>query len=191
MNNLNNRCVNKTKRAIFVALEQLLTQKSYYKISVSNIIGVANVGRSTFYNHFETKDSMLEEYLELIFDELKLHSPYDVENNASIPVAELLNHIAGNKKIIQRLVSGDTSEIIFNKFKGYWNQSAEEFINTIISPETKTIVPRDLLINYITSSLIDMIKWWLINDMPYSANQMEDYWVALAKPTLFSQLMSK
>jgi AcrR family transcriptional regulator len=191
MNNLNDRCVNKTKRAIFVALEQLLMQKSYYKISVGDIIGMANVGRSTFYNHFETKDIMFEEYLKLIFNELKLHSSLDVENHANIPVVELLNHIAENKKIIQKLVSGDTSEIIFNKFKDYWNQSAEEFINTIIPPEMKTTVPRDLLINYLTSSLIDMIKWWLTNDMPYSANQMEDYWIALVKPTLFSQLMSK
>lgn len=191
MHNLNDRCVNKTKRAIFVALEQLLGQKSYYKISVGDIIGVANVGRSTFYNHFETKDIMFEEYLELIFDELKLHSSFDDKNHANIPVAELLSHIAGNKKIIQRLVSGDTSEIIFNKFKDYWNKSTKGFINTIIPPEAKTTVPRDLLINYLTSSLIDMIKWWLINDMPYSANQMEDYWIALTKPTLFSQLVLK
>lgn len=191
MHNPNNRCVNKTKKAIFDALEQLLMQKSYYKISVGEIIEVANVGRSTFYNHFETKDIMFEEYLELIFDELKLHSSFDVENHANIPVNELLKHIAENKKIIQRLVSGDTSEIIFNKFKDYWNQSAEKFINTIIPPETKTTVPRDLLIDYITSSLIDMIKWWLTNDMPYSANQMKDYWIALVKPTLLSQIMSK
>ncbi len=185
------RCVNKTKRAIFAALEQLLTQKSYYKITVGDIIRIANVGRSTFYNHFETKDIMFEEYLELIFDELKLVSSFDVENHTDIPVAELLDHIAGNKKIIKRLVSEDTAEIIYKKFKDYWNQSAVEFINKIIPPESKTTVPRDLLINYLTSSLIDMIKWWLSNDMPYSSNQMEEYWIALVKPTLFSQLMLK
>lgn len=191
MHNHNERCINKTERAIFDALEQLLAKKNYYKISVGDIIELANVGRSTFYNHFETRDIMFEEYLELIFDELKLHSSFDVENHANIPVAELLNHIAGNKKIIQRLVSGDTSEIIFSKFKDYWKQSAEEFINTIILPETKTTVPKDLLINYLTSTLIDIARWWINNDMPCSASQMEDYWIALVKPTLFAQLMSR
>jgi hypothetical protein len=189
MYNHDKRCANKTKKAIFAALEQLLTHENYYKISVGDIIKAANVGRSTFYNHFETRDSMFEEYLGLIFDELMRPGSFSAENHTGIPVAELLDHIAANRKTIKRLVSGDSAGIVFRKFKSYWNRPVEDFINAIIPPGTKTKVPRDLLTNYVTYSLIDMVKWWIENNMIYSSNQMEEYWLALVKPALASQHM--
>ena len=61
----------KTKIAIHQAMTTLLKKKKFEALTVQDIIDEANIGRSTFYSHFETK----EELLELLLRE------YDVEED--------------------------------------------------------------------------------------------------------------
>ena len=57
----------KTREAIFNAFTELLSSKHYSQITVGEIIEKADVGRATFYAHFETKDFLLKELCEELF----------------------------------------------------------------------------------------------------------------------------
>jgi AcrR family transcriptional regulator len=55
---LEDRRVVKTRTAINQALMDLIAEREYDDISVGDIIGRADVGRSTFYQHYQNKDEV-------------------------------------------------------------------------------------------------------------------------------------
>ena len=57
----------KTREAIFTAFVELLSKKDFGQITVGEIIDRADVGRATFYAHFETKDYLLKELCRELF----------------------------------------------------------------------------------------------------------------------------
>ncbi|MEJ2354006.1 MAG: TetR/AcrR family transcriptional regulator, partial [Anaerolineales bacterium] len=53
------RRVQRTRQLLNDALMSLIVEKGYDSITVQNIIDRANLGRSTFYAHYQDKDDLL------------------------------------------------------------------------------------------------------------------------------------
>ena len=51
----------KTRQAIYQAFEDLMAEMHYSAVTVVQIIERADIGRSTFYAHFETKEDLLDD----------------------------------------------------------------------------------------------------------------------------------
>ena len=64
------RRITKTRKAIYTAFLQLLNQEDYESITVQEIIDLADVGRSTFYSHYESKELLLDELCQYLFHHL-------------------------------------------------------------------------------------------------------------------------
>ena len=70
MTKISNRRISKTKKAIYQAFLQLLNAKGYEATTVQDIIDLADVGRSTFYCHYESKELLLDELCRYLFHHL-------------------------------------------------------------------------------------------------------------------------
>lgn len=64
------RRIERTRRLLFEAFRDLLFERGYARTTVRNIIDRADVGRSTFYEHFDGKDALLEESIKPFFEVL-------------------------------------------------------------------------------------------------------------------------
>ena len=53
------RRIQRTRQSLQNALSDLILEKGYEKVTVQDVIDRANVGRSTFYAHFENLDQLL------------------------------------------------------------------------------------------------------------------------------------
>lgn len=184
------RRTEKTRHSLLMALSELMQEKKYNNITIQDIIDRANVGRSTFYAHFDTKDELLTCFIENIFEMLNQHITSFVEHNSTqtrfVPVTELFEHIMENSRVIKALMSAESSNILIQKIQFYWNKKIEQYLKTLLSEGVEPSVPLDILTNHITSTMIELLKWCLNSNTTYTPQQMDQYFQALINPCIRS-----
>ena len=179
------RRINKTRKAIFNALNELLREKKFSKITVQEIIDRADIGRATFYTHFPTKDAVLigyvESYIESLNEQLNEHIEQDGEYKL-LPVAALFAHIQENEKAISGIFMSESGAVLFEKFKSYWGAIVQPLLQARIAKGQFPIIPGDMLTNHVITTLIELIKFWIQDGLRYTPEQMERYFFELVWP---------
>ena len=181
----------KTRNAIFDAFGSLLSAKNYSKITVQDIIDEANIGRTTFYAHFETKDDLLKEMcidlFEHVFaDTLSTENTHDFSLKTGNPhamITHILYHLLENEKNIIGILTHDSGEIFLRFFMQYLNELITSRILDDVLRRNKDI-PMEFLVNHISSSFVGMVQWWVKNDLKQSPEKLADYFMAVITPTI-------
>lgn len=181
----------KTRQAIFRAFETLLEAKNYNNITVQEIIEEANIGRSTFYAHFETKDDLLKELCKELFGHIvnsakdcsHTHGLYLNGNTPKSVFCHLLQHLQENDNNILGLLSCESSEIFLRFFKDSLNELIyAQFVNENRNNNSK--LPDDFLVNHISGSFVEMVLWWIKGRMKQTPEELDRYFRAVIEPIL-------
>ncbi len=172
----------KTREAIFTAFSELLSKKSFNHITVGEIIEKADVGRATFYSHFETKDFLLKELCEELFCHI-FDSMNETENNhrhifncnaPSSVFLHLFEHLKRNDNNILELLSCQNNDLFLRYFKINLNQLAASQLNFFETEKNKTL-PESFRINHISSVFIETVRWWVDNGIKESPEEITEY----------------
>lgn len=181
----------KTRDAIFEAFSALLSIKSYSKITIQDIIDGANVGRTTFYAHFETKDDLLKELCEDLFDhvfsdELSCESTHDFSMKTGNPhamITHILYHLLDNKRNIIGILTAESGELFLQFFRQYLNElMAVRLLGE--GHDSSGNIPYDFLVNHISSSFVGMVQWWIKGGLAQSSEELADYFMAVIEPVV-------
>ena len=181
----------KTRAAIFAAFSKLLAEKSYGKITVQEIIDTANVGRTTFYDHFETKDDLLKALCEELFGHIissaadctHTHGLYSEGNAPESVFCHLLQHLQENENNILGLLSSESSEIFLRYFKDSLNELIQkQFIGQ--DRRANLDIPEDFLVNHISGSFVEMVLWWTRGQMKQTPEELDRYFRSVIEPVL-------
>jgi len=180
----------KTREAIFNAFNRLLSKKRYSNITVQEILDEANIGRSTFYAHFETKDDLLKVMCSEIFSHVvsdhligeATHDFSDTEDDMESIITHILYHLRDNRENIIGILTCESGEIFLRYFKEYLNGVFEDHYREQIRRCQN--LPPDLLLTHISSSFVELVNWWIKNDMKQSPEEIEGYFTSIIAPII-------
>lgn len=151
-------------------------------ISVQEIIDAANIGRSTFYAHFETKDELLRalctEVFEHVFsDDLHKEDTHDFssrEKDIEAEVTHVLYHLNDSRPYLKSILLSESGEMFMKYFKEYL---AELFAGEL--DQDSSGVPHDSMQNHMVCDFAETVRWWMKHEQ-YSAEELSGFFFAVS-----------
>ncbi|SCP94935.1 TetR/AcrR family transcriptional regulator [Anaerobium acetethylicum] len=173
----------KTRDAIFRAFSSLLETKRYGNITVQEIIDEANIGRSTFYAHFDTKDELLKAMCTNLFshvfsDELiseKTHDFSGTNNGLEARLSHILHHLKDSEKDMVGILSCESGELFMKYFKEYLSEMFSRYLS-----EIKVNAPADFILYHLSGSFAETVKWWIDHKMKCTPEETARYYMEVS-----------
>lgn len=172
----------KTRDAIFNAFTRLLEKRAFNQITVQDIIDEADIGRATFYAHFETKDYLLKALCEELFDHIidtamghpHAHGHYSCGEPGDSVFLHLIRHLEENDRNILALLSSQNNEI----FLQYFKNELQKLIHSQFAAQGRlknTELPEDYMVDHISTSFVETVSWWLRHGRKETPEQLAGY----------------
>jgi AcrR family transcriptional regulator len=159
----------RTRHLLSAAFVELLKEKGYSAITVSDIIARANIGRSTFYSHFHDKDDLFVGELDRVIDLLS-HRFSDQEDMPFFPSLGLFQHVGQEYQLYKALVWTPGIDLLIKHMQTSLSNRIEQGLR---KSEKDFAIPQPMLANFIAGSFLTLLKWWLENKMAYSPEEMD------------------
>ena len=163
------RRTQKTKKHLAEALKQLILEKGYDAITIQDIIDRADVGRSTFYTHYEGKDQLLVGNINF---QQELVNPPKEEHPMGINLSYLFHHTRENLSLVKALFGTRGMDIITNHFTDLCAVKIIEHHKSRF-PRSKT---SQRLFRYkaeaAAGGIVRMLFKWLEDGAPIPADEM-------------------
>ncbi len=181
------RRVQRTRALLRDALVALILEKGYDAVTVQDIIDRANVGRSTFYAHFENKDKLLLSG----FDDVRNVLSAPPGKKAELPQSgddfnfdslKLFQHAHENRRIYKALVGRRGGDLFLKHMFKQHHELCRKVIRSTLPEKKRNTVASEAVARFYASSLTSMLTFWLDNKLPLSPEQINELFKRLTLP---------
>lgn len=172
----------RTERALHEALFGLIQVKSYDKITVQDIIDRADVGRSTFYAHYETKDDLLLSSIDLLTADLdRFLADVSGLEGPVLPVVGLFHHVVGAEPVFRALFGTSGIDLVTRTARDVLAERALRTIRDREAAGQHHRVDAQTRATFLAGSLMAYVGWWLDAGLPNGPDRAaEDFCILVA-----------
>ena len=161
------RRIPRTRAMLQHALTSLILKKGYEAITIQDICDEANVGRSTFYAHYTSKDDLKRRGFGHLRKEL-----VDRQNEAQAAPGEIkdrslgfsltmFEHARDHIDLYRALVGGRGGTVSLGQIRQILSDLVRNELAATVGKNSADIVPRELVVQYVVGAFMAVMTWWL------------------------------
>ncbi|MBI1255842.1 MAG: TetR family transcriptional regulator [Chloroflexi bacterium] len=168
------RRVERTKQLLYKALMELSSERGYYNVSVREIAERANVGRTTFYAHFASKEALLiQAHFEEVGDLVPLVFTREelLAETAPERLVTMFERMQQTRPFFFELIQGADMTLFQREVRGRYAARMENSLRTVFDHQPCAL-PWQMLANYLASAQMGFVYWWVESHAPYDAREM-------------------
>ncbi len=157
------RRVERTRQSLLDALRDLLFERGYDGFAVRDIVERANVGRSTFYEHFASKDEIFRESLDRPVEALAASA---CEPGGLERLKAILLHFAENPRLTGGMLAGSGRRLMTQVL----SEHIAAYLTSQLQRERRSLtIPVRLAADHLADAQLGLIESWLANEAPCDA----------------------
>lgn len=160
----------RSRSALQDALAGLLRERTFGEITVQDLLQRANVGRATFYAHFQDKDDLLlTSYVRMLEAMTRNLATEPPGSRRLLPVKEFFAHVGSARPMLAMLVDSGRLPLL-------WRLAALHFARAV-----EPRVGSALAARFLAGALVEVLQWWLEAKEPPTADEVDRRFHALAR----------
>ncbi len=173
------RRVQRTRELLQKALIDLISERGYDAITIQEIVARANVGRTTFYLHYSSKDDLFMSCHEAIVSEFHFGPLYPhplsreelLSPEAPEGMTRAYRHLEDARTLLHPIFPGKDSLLILRRIRDWSAQEIEASLRAAFA-EVDSSIPLDVLANYLAGAQIVLVHWWLEKRQPHTPEKV-------------------
>lgn len=167
------RRIAKTKKAIYRAFAQLLSEKNINDITIKDIADRADINRKTFYNYYDGICELTGEIENKIIDNfekvIREHNVNELLHNPNKMFDELVKIINSDFDFYQHLISVESNSNLVSKLFISLKSRAKEVISEYSVLDEATL---DIVLDFVISGMFTVFQRWFNSSKEHSLDDM-------------------
>jgi AcrR family transcriptional regulator len=184
------RRVQRTQQLLRAAMLSLIEEKGFEALSVQEIVDRANVGRATFYAHFDNKEDLLASGFDGLRASLKecqreaLADKSRAEERVFAFSHEVFAHANEYREVFQAMVGKQSGAVVQQLLHKIVLDLVRDEVKPMASRTDANSVPVEALARFVAGALLGLLIWWLNAKTRLSAEDVNRVFRRLAIPAL-------
>jgi AcrR family transcriptional regulator len=184
------RRIQRTRQLLHGALMSLIQEKGYEALSVQDIIDRANVGRATFYAHFDSKEDLLASGIEGLRASLKERQRQALATGGRDDATvfafthELFGHANEHRNVFRAMVGKRSGAVVQQLLQKMLVDLVRDEVKRMMPSGDTTAVPVEAMAQFIGSGLFGLLMWWGNGKMRLLVEEVDSIFRRLAIPAI-------
>lgn len=162
----------------------LCRDKPLDAITVADVCARAGVNRSTFYEHYQDKETVLADGLQAMLSRVApVETQWPADPDLTRPPRQLtdfLTHASRNLDLYRHVLGGQNSAVVASRLTDYVTSVITSALSRGISTVRQDI-PTDILAPAVAGAALGMTRAWITQDPPAPAHTAQRWmWIGLS-----------